>query len=250
MSVYLFHGDKGGVGKSLLATTFVEYLLARNQPVTIVDTDLRNGDVARIFQESGIPTIVTNLREREGWIELANTLDTAEANDIIVSLPANIGAELTDEATFLHEALSGLQRSLTIFWVMNRSADSVALLRPVIDAFGATATLVAVKNLYFGDPDRFARWSESKTRHAFLKGGGKEMDFEELLDSVVDATFLAYPPKRWIDAALSYGRTLTLRLSRFPGHLDRAGEYPANEVSWKRRIGRIAKNSRKTRFAA
>ena len=41
-----------------------------------------------------------------------------------------------------------------------------------------------------------------------------------------------------------------LRLSRFPGHLDRAGEYPANEVSWKRRIGPIAKNSRKTRFAA
>ena len=35
-----------------------------------------------------------------------------------------------------------------------------------------------------------------------------------------------------------------LRLSRFPGHLDRAGEYPANEVSWKRRIGPIAKNSR------
>ena len=42
----------------------------------------------------------------------------------------------------------------------------------------------------------------------------------------------------------------SLRLSRFPGHLDRAGEYPANEVSWKRRIGPIAKNSRKTRFAA
>ena len=46
------------------------------------------------------------------------------------------------------------------------------------------------------------------------------------------------------------GRMRDLRLSRFPGHLDRAGEYPANEVSWKRRIGPIAKNSRKTRFAA
>ncbi len=46
------------------------------------------------------------------------------------------------------------------------------------------------------------------------------------------------------------GLVYELRLSRFPGHLDRAGEYPANEVSWKRRIGPIAKNSRKTRFAA
>ena len=211
MSVYLFHGDKGGVGKSLLAATFIEYLLARYQPVTIVDTDWRNGDVARVFQESAIPTIAANLRQRDGWIELANTLDTTAAHDIIVSLPANIGAELTDQAAFLRDAISGLHRSLTIFWVMNRSADSVALLRPVLEAFAASTALVAVKNLYFGDPDRFARWAQSKTRHAFLNAGGKEMDFEELLDSVVDETFLAHPPKRLTDASLSYGRRLTLR---------------------------------------
>ncbi len=94
---------------------------------------------------------------------------------------------------------------------MNRSADSVALLRPVHDAFGASTALVAVKNLYFGDPERFARWAESKTRQTFLSAGGQELEFEELLDSVVDATFLAYPPKRLTDASLAYGRKLTLR---------------------------------------
>ena len=39
MSVFVFHGDKGGVGKSLVATTFIEYLLSRGLPVALADAD-------------------------------------------------------------------------------------------------------------------------------------------------------------------------------------------------------------------
>ena len=68
-----------------------------------------------------------------------------------------------------------------------------------------------MRNLFFGDADRFTRWNASNTRAAFLKSGGKEMDFEELFDSVVDDSFAAKPPRRFTDTALTYAKKLTLR---------------------------------------
>ncbi|NNM93698.1 MAG: hypothetical protein HKL92_10185 [Candidatus Eremiobacteraeota bacterium] len=210
MSVYVFHGDKGGVGKSLIATAFTEYLLSRELPVALADADQRNGDVGRLF--SGVvPTIRPNLRERDGWLELADFLDQQQATDVVLVLPANIGAEFTDEGDFFREALRGLNRALAIFFVLDRSSDSVVLLRDLVATYKDTATLVAVRNLYFGDSDRFVRWNESKVRAGFLNDGGKEMDFEELLDSVIDETFLAHPPRRFTDTDLVYLKKLTLR---------------------------------------
>ncbi len=210
MSVYLFHGDKGGVGKSMLAATFLEYLLSRELPTVVVDGDRRNGDVARLFEQA-LPTISPNLRERSGWLDVADLMDDQPANDVVIVLPGNIGAELSDAGEFFRDALRELKRSLATFFVLNRSVDSVNLLRVFIEEFPEAGKLIAVRNLFFGDADRFTRWNASNTRAAFLKSGGKEMDFEELLDSVVDDSFAAKPPRRFTDTALTYAKKLTLR---------------------------------------
>src|SRR5579883_1434770 len=210
MSVYLIHGDKGGVGKSMLAATFTEYLLSRDLPVVLVDGDQRNTDVGRLFKDT-IPTISPNLRERSGWLEVADLLNEQAANDVVIVLPGNIGSEFTTEGEFFGDVLNDLKRSLATFFVLNRSADSVNLLRVFAEKFGSLGKIVAVRNLFFGDADRFTRWNDSKTRAALLKGGAKEIDFEELLDSVVDESFAALPPRRFTDTELSYAKKLTLR---------------------------------------
>lgn len=99
MSVYLFHGDRGEVGKSLLAATFTEYLISPDLPLAIADADQRNGDVGRLFEET-IQTIYPNLRVKNGWLDVADFLDQQQANDVVIVLPANIGAELTTEGGF------------------------------------------------------------------------------------------------------------------------------------------------------
>jgi CobQ/CobB/MinD/ParA nucleotide binding domain len=228
VSVFFVHGDKGGVGKSFLAAVLVEYLCERTGAVAVVDADMRNADLHAVFSGGDIPTLSTDLREEDGWIEFAAFLESAPQKDIVVSLPAGIGDEVTQNRDFFRDALQGLRRSLVVFWVLNRSPHSVALLRPFMDHYADTArAMVAVRNCFFGAPERFARWNAAKTREAFLGAGGLEMDLDDLNDAVADATFLHLPPRRFSDtAALNYAQRLVLRrwLNRAYAGLDALGD--------------------------
>lgn len=231
MSVHLVHGDKGGVGKSLLASVLVEYVLARKCNAFVVDADMRNADLFAAFQHTDVPTARVDVRTQDGWMELATILERTQDAEVVISLPAGVGNEVTENEHFLREALEGLERSLVCFWVLNRSPHSIALLRPFLERYGGFArAMVAVRNLYFGGPERFTRWKEAKTREAFTAAGGLEMDLEDLSDRIVDATFLHLPPRRFSDgAALSYGERLGLRrwldhtFAAFDGLGDRLG---------------------------
>jgi hypothetical protein len=228
MSVFFVHGDKGGVGKSFLAAVLVEYLCERTGAVAVVDADMRNADLHTVFSGGDIPTLTTDLREEDGWIEFASFLESTPQKDIVVSLPAGVGDEVTRNRDFFCDALQGLRRSLVAFWVLNRSPHSVALLRPFMDHYADTArAMVAVRNCFFGAPERFARWNAAKTREAFLGAGGVEMDLDDLNDGIADATFLHLPPRRFSDtAALNYAQRLVLRrwLNRAYAGLDALGD--------------------------
>lgn len=198
MAVHIFHGDRGGVGKSMLAAAFGEYLLQKGSELAIIEADTQNGDVGRYFTDvAKIRNI--NLRSADGWIELLSYLEEEEADDIIVALPAGVGGVVAAHADRLLAAAPELKRSLVVWWVMNRTPDSVGLLAPVMTAFpqNCGVQLVAVRNLYFGDSSRFLRWNEGNVRPKFLAAGGIETDFEALNDRVVDATFGALPAQRF-----------------------------------------------------
>jgi len=194
MSVHFFHGDKGGVGKSFVCASFADWLIARRgcTPL-IIDSDMRNPDVARMF--AGTPTTQTiDLREHDGWLELLSVIHESEASEVIVSLPAGIGEEVVGEIPAFFGGLRELRREATLLWTLSRTPDSINLLRPAMTAFGENArAMVVLKNLFFGDPDRFGRWNESKTHAAFAEAGGVVVDFPELLDRLVDQTAMAHP---------------------------------------------------------
>jgi hypothetical protein len=216
MAVHVFHGDRGGVGKSMLATSFGEYLLGKGRPLAVVETDTRNGDVGRYFD--GVATVQRiDLRNPDGWIELLSYLEAEVAEDLIVALPAGIGGVFVANADKLLTALTALQRSMTVWWAMNRTPDSVGLLGPVATAFpkDSGVQIVAVRNLYFGEASKFARWNDGKARSKFLAAGGLETDFEALNDRVVDATFGALPAKRFSangESGLKLGERIELGL--------------------------------------
>jgi hypothetical protein len=137
-------------------------------------------------------------------------------DDVVVTLPAGIGGVFAKHAGDLRTAAVDLKRGLTIWWPMNRTPDSIALLQPVVDAFGkdSGAQLVAVRNLFFGPPERFARWQDSKLRKRFLDAGGLEADFPELHERIVDATFASLPARRFSsngESGLGYGERLWLK---------------------------------------
>ncbi|MHB8355393.1 MAG: P-loop NTPase family protein [Vulcanimicrobiaceae bacterium] len=195
MSVVLAHGDKGGVGKSATAAIYGEYLAGKGLPFLVVETDTRNPDVGRFLR--GVADVENiDLRHPTGWMDLVNVLDAAPVADVVIALPGNIGTEIATHAPMFAGALGEMGRRLSVLWTMNRSLDSIALLKPSLAAF-PTATTVVVRNTHYGDAPRFTRWNDSKFRKDFLAEGGLEMDLPDLHDRSFDATFGVVPPVRF-----------------------------------------------------
>lgn len=78
MSVHFFHGDKGGVGKSFIAQSFVDWLHTRNITPLVVDSDLRNPDLARMFPDVAV---AVNLRQRQLLAQIVGELAIAQNPD-------------------------------------------------------------------------------------------------------------------------------------------------------------------------
>lgn len=210
MAVAIFHGEKGGVGKSTVAATYGEDLLQQGYSVTVVDGDTRNPDVGRYFQVY-CPVVQIDVRKSSGWVELFNLLDEDENDEIVISLPAGLGRAWHENIQDLIGALKGTSRHGAIFWTLGRTADSIVLLRDILEV-QKDLPIVAVRNLYHtaGDATRFQRWETSKTREMFLSNGGREITFPDLMDTLFDASFGATPPVRFLGASQRYGDRIRL----------------------------------------
>ena len=50
-TIHLIDGEKGGVGKSFIARTKIQYCLDRNLPFIAVESDRSNPDVSRVYKD-------------------------------------------------------------------------------------------------------------------------------------------------------------------------------------------------------
>jgi len=145
VSVHFFHGDKGGVGKSFVAQSFVDWLITRGTSPLVVDSDMRNPDLARMFPDV---SVTVDLRQHEGWLELLSLLHESDREQVVVSLPAGIGAEMTAELPSFFDGLRELGCEATLLWVLARTPDSINLLRSATTAFdGRARAMVAQEPL-------------------------------------------------------------------------------------------------------
>lgn len=198
MALYLFHGDKGGTGKSTLCRAFLDWCVRGGIPVHAIDADTRNADVHRFFGKL-VPTDCINLRTEDGWADMVDIMaEEAKAKDVAVNLPGGIGDEDDRRAHVFLDAAHQIGVPIVMFWVINRGVDSVNQLRHQLDHNIATgiSRMFCVRNLHFArEGERFDIWDESRTRQMFESKGGKSVDFPALSERVVpilDKDSLAY----------------------------------------------------------
>ncbi|MDR5791751.1 hypothetical protein P9281_34960 [Caballeronia sp. LP003] len=173
-TVFLVHGDKGGVGKSMHCQAFTDNLLQAGVPIAVIDADTRNPDVNRMFA-GGTVCQKINLRRDDGWMDVIDFIRTHHDKHVIISLPAGIGEDMQkdflDFCRFLDTKVPGSPK-VVMFWVINLFADSVNLLRQSLNDVGQhISKVVVVRNLVFGDEKMFFMWDESPLR-AELEGKG------------------------------------------------------------------------------
>ena len=108
--VYFSHGDKGGVGKSMLAALLVEFCLKSDYKVGIVEGDINQPDIALRYKPAGVPVAAVNLARagasEEAVLKFIEKVESlAGVDHIIVNLPASSSETLDANAEVIVEAL-------------------------------------------------------------------------------------------------------------------------------------------------
>ena len=158
-TIHFIGGEKGGVGKSLVARLLAQYCIDHNKPFVGFDADRSHGALLRFYADYASPVVIDRYESLDAVVETA-----IEAPDkrMIVDLAAQTHQPLIrwmDDSGML-----ALAREFDIavrYWhVMDNGRDSVDLL----DRFGAQLDYVLVLNQLRGDDFQILERSGQKAR--------------------------------------------------------------------------------------
>lgn len=189
-SVHFIGGEKGGVGKSVVARLVAQFMIDQEIPFLGFDTDRSHGALMRFYAGYASPAVVDRYEALDAVMEAA----VAEpGRRVLVDLAAQTHdavAKWMDESGVLELAEeSGV--GIYYWHVMDSGKDSVDLLKRLLDRFGARLKYVLVLNQLRGDD------------FGILKASGELKRAEELGAHVVSIRKLHDGAINKIDAASS-----------------------------------------------
>jgi energy-coupling factor transporter ATP-binding protein EcfA2 len=189
--------DKGGTGKSTLTRAVVDILHHRQIDYLAYDGDKRNSQLFRHYHNVGSGVHKLDFSVEGGADGLIEAMDGRVAPVIVVDLPGG-GVELLEQfdskMSFLADA-GDMGYAVTMVSVLSRIKDSVNALRLLMDLTGDSAQHIAVKNLYWGDEQKFSLFDSSATKQRLLNAGGLVMNMPDLFDdtySIIDEHSLSF----------------------------------------------------------
>ncbi len=143
--IHLIGGEKGGVGKSVVARVVAQYMIDKNIPFIGFDTDRSHGSLMRFYSDYASPVVVDNYESLDMIVEAA-----AENPDkrVLVDLAAQTHDPLVkwmDDSGVL-ETAEELGVTFQYWHVMDSGKDSVDLLKKLLDRFGARLNYIIVLN--------------------------------------------------------------------------------------------------------
>lgn len=180
--IHFIGGEKGGVGKSMMARLLAQYFIDNNLPFVGFDSDRSHGTLTRFYGDYASPVQVDRYEALDRIIESAVE---QPGRRIIVDLAAQTHEPLVrwmDESGVLDMAdLSGI--ALHYWHVMDSGRDSVDLLAKLLDRFGQRVQYVIVKNELRGDD--FGQLDRSGQLDRAQGLGAKVVSLKKLHDVVV-----------------------------------------------------------------
>jgi hypothetical protein len=181
-TIHLVGGEKGGVGKSLVARILAQYLIDHSIPFLGFDADRSHAALLRFYASYTSPVVIDDYQSLDRIVELA----TAEADRrILVDLAAQTHAPLSRwmEDSRLLDLIQEFNITLMYWHVMDNSFDSVELLRRLLDQFNDKLKLVLVLNQVRGERFDLLEASCQRTRAEQL--GAKIVVLQRLGESTM-----------------------------------------------------------------
>ena len=149
-NIHLIGGEKGGVGKSVVARVVAQYLIDHELPFLGFDTDRSHGALLRFYSEYASPVLVDRYESLDAMMEAAS--ETPDRR-ILVDLAAQTHESLVKwmEESGVLELAGELNQKLHYWHVMDSGKDSVDLLKKLLDRFGDRLQYILVLNQVRGD---------------------------------------------------------------------------------------------------
>ena len=144
-TIHLIGGEKGGVGKSVVARLLAQYMIDHEMSFVGFDTDRSHGSLLRFYADFASPTVIDNFQSLDAIIETASEQPEQR---ILVDLAAQTHHPLArwiDESGVL-ELAEELGISICYWNVMDSGKDCVDLLNKLLDQFRARVDYVLVQN--------------------------------------------------------------------------------------------------------
>ncbi len=149
-SLNFIGGEKGGVGKSVVARLLAQYFIDKQLPFVGFDTDRSHNSFTRFYADYASPVLVDSYEGLDEVVNIFdNTTEDAAQPHVIVDLAAQTAAPLASwiNDSELLAVLSDLGVAVNFWHVADAGRDSVELLAKLLDTYGAGPNYIVVKNL-------------------------------------------------------------------------------------------------------
>jgi hypothetical protein len=190
-TIYYVGGGKGGVGKSMVSLTLIQYLIDKygeSKTINLIETDESNPDVGRVYRGK-IPVTNVILDEGEkGWILMSELIETSTSTLFVINSAARSNMGIRKHGRNFTAVLESgkVPYSLVTLWPMNRQKDSVNLLEDFL-GYITFGSVYPVRNCYFGEPGDFTLYAKRLPESGILKSRiSKTLDFPALADIIAD----------------------------------------------------------------
>lgn len=181
-NIHFIGGEKGGVGKSVVARLLAQYCIDNELSFVGHDSDRSHGTFSRFYADYASPMSVDEYAQLD---ELIEDMLSVEDSRILVDLAAQTLQPLCrwiEDSELL--ALCEEQEIKLTFWhVMDGSKDSVILLEALLDKLGDSVNYVVVLNHGRGQP--FDIFNSAPIKQRLLKLGATLMELRALQSSTM-----------------------------------------------------------------
>jgi len=180
--IHFIGGEKGGVGKSLVARLVSQYLIDHDLPFLGFDSDRSHGALLRFYSDYASPVVIDRYESLDKVVEAAT--ENSERR-ILVDLAAQTHQPLVQwmEESGMLELAGEFGIAVRYWHVMDSGKDSVDLLRRLLDRFGAQLDYVLVLNQLRGDD--FDIFEKSGEKERALALGAKIVRIPRLHESAM-----------------------------------------------------------------
>lgn len=223
--VIFITSDKGGCGKSTVSRAIADILIQRKLSVSFYDTDTRNPQLYRHYKNAGNGVHQVDISRKGEFDKILNDMEEKKADILLVDLAAGASRVLTEieHEIGLFEAVNEVGYDIVFFSVLSRVKDSVGALKDLIQFTGDRASHIVVRNLFFGDQEKFSIFNNGQTIKQLRDGDDAIINMPDLLDDIyqmVDEKSWTFTQAAQGDVPFSMRKRVQRWLNEFEKNLD------------------------------